>query len=158
MSYTKRKIIEKAFSAVGLPSYVYDLTPEQMDDARTTLDTMIASWEALGIRLGYSLPSNPEDSDLDDESGLPDQAVMAVYMNLGMLLAAGIGKTVPLEISRQAKESLDALKLKSAANPPRVRRMAMPAGAGAKAVHDRRFLPATPAELTTGQDGPLTFE
>lgn len=56
MGWTKRQFVTQAFEEIGLASYVFDLTPEQLDSALRRLDTMIASWNALGIRLGYPLP------------------------------------------------------------------------------------------------------
>lgn len=159
MSYTKRKLIEKAFSSIGLANYVFDLTAEQLDDARTSLDAMMALWESKGIRLGYSLPTNPDDSDLDDESGIPDQAAMPVFMNLGQILAAGIGKMVPREIKQTAHQGYLAL-LSKAQYPPTEMQMPsnMPSGAGNKPGRTTEtFLTPPEDRLITGGDGPLTF-
>jgi hypothetical protein len=52
MSYSKRQFVEAAFEEIGLASYVFDLQPEQIDSACRRLDTMMAQWNAVGIRLG----------------------------------------------------------------------------------------------------------
>ena len=75
MAYTKRDIVEQAFEEIGLASYVFDLQPQQLESALRRLDAMMATWNAKGIRLGYPLPSSPADSDLDQEVGVPDNAI-----------------------------------------------------------------------------------
>ena len=94
MGWTKRQFIEQAFDEIGLASYAFDLTPEQMQSALRRLDTMIAAWNALGIRLGYPLPSSPQDSDLDEQTNVPDRSNEAIYTNLAIKLAPSYGKQV----------------------------------------------------------------
>ena len=74
MGYTKRQFISAAFEEIGLASYVFDLQPEQLESALRRLDAMMADWNAKGIRLGYPLPSSPQDSSLDEETLVPDSA------------------------------------------------------------------------------------
>jgi hypothetical protein len=51
MGWTKKQYITKAFSKLGLASYVYDLTDDQLNDAAQELDAMIAGFNANGIRI-----------------------------------------------------------------------------------------------------------
>ena len=87
MGWTKRQFIEQAFDEIGLASYAFDLGPEQMQSALRRLDTMLAAWNALGIRLAYPLPSSPQDSDLDEQTNVPDSSNEAIYTNLAIKLA-----------------------------------------------------------------------
>ena len=48
MGWTKRQFVAQAFEEIGLASYVFDLTPEQLQSALRRLDTMMAAWNALG--------------------------------------------------------------------------------------------------------------
>jgi len=64
MSWTKRQFITQAFEEIGLAAYVFDLTAEQLDSALRRMDSMVAGWNANGVRIGYPLPGSPEDSDL----------------------------------------------------------------------------------------------
>jgi len=65
MSWTKRQLINKAFSVAGLASFVFSLTPDQLQDALLSLDSQMGTWDGQGIRVGYPLTTSPENSDLD---------------------------------------------------------------------------------------------
>ena len=95
---------------LGLPSYVYDLTPEQWYSALGRLDLMMSEWEARGISVGYPLPMAPEDSALDQDGQCPDAAHAAIVLNLAIRLAPGYGKSIPIELARSAKGALDVLR------------------------------------------------
>ena len=86
------------------------------------LDAMMAGWNARGIRLGYPLPSSPSDSSLTEPTGVPDRANEAVILNLAILLAPGIGKTVSADTRIQARAALNTL-LARAAMPPEMQKM-----------------------------------
>lgn len=160
MSWTKRQIVEQAFSSVGLASYAFDLTPEELQSALRSLDAMMAVWDAKGARLGYALPGSPGSSDLDTDSGLPDWAVEAVYMNLGTRLAAGMGKTVMPEIKAAAKSAWNTVLSATVDMQPMVLdRMQTPAGAGNRypGCVNEIYLPEPAATIDAGPDGPLEF-
>lgn len=105
MSWKKRQYIEQAFGAMGLASYVYDLQPEQWRTALNTLDRMMALWDTKGMRVGYPLPSNPDDSQLSDLCECPDIANAAIVPNLAVLLCPEYGKTAALELSSAARDT-----------------------------------------------------
>lgn len=132
MSYTKRQLIEQAFTVLGMPSYIFDMQPEQEESALFRLDMMIAEWDRRGVRLGYPLPTSPSDSDISDSSNVPDFAVKGIVYNLALDIAADYGKTVPptvMSAAYQAKQSL----FTSAALPlSQVWPSTMPMGAGNK--------------------------
>ena len=159
MGWTKRQFIEQAFDEIGLASYAFDLTPEQMQSALRRLDTMIAAWNALGIRLGYPLPSSPQDSDLDEQTNVPDRSNEAIYTNLAIKLAPSYGKQVMPDTKATAKESYNTLL--SIAAMPNQQQMpgTMPAGAGNKAWrdYDSPFLRRPVDPILAGGDGPLEF-
>lgn len=102
MSWTKRQIVRQAFSVIGLADYDFDLQPEQLQNALYLLDGMMATWNAKGIPLSYPLPTSPEESDLDDESNIPDRANEAVYLNLANRIATTLGKTTTAELKAAA--------------------------------------------------------
>jgi hypothetical protein len=56
MSYTKRQFVTAAFEEIGLASYVFDLTNDELTSACKRLDAMMADWNAKGIRLSYPIP------------------------------------------------------------------------------------------------------
>ena len=46
MGYSKRQFVEAAFAEVGLASYVFDLQPQDLEQALRRLDAMMAEWNA----------------------------------------------------------------------------------------------------------------
>jgi hypothetical protein len=156
MGYTKRQFVEEAFAEIGMASYVFDLQPQQLEGALRRLDTMLATWNGKGIRIGYPLPSSPEDSDLDTETLVPDAANEAIITNLAVRIAPQYGKTPSIDTKITAKQSYDLL-LSRAAMPMEMQLPAsMPRGAGAKA-YDDPFVDNPKEPLLAGRDGPLEF-
>lgn len=159
MGWTRRQFVEQAFEEIGYASYVYDLEPEQLESAGRRLDAMVASWNGKGIRIGYPLPSSPELADLDTETGVPDYANEAIYLNLATRLAPTVGKMLSIETKANAK-SLYNLLLQQASRPLEQQLPnTMPAGAGNKPWRndDSPFLRDPVDPLLAGEDGPIEF-
>jgi hypothetical protein len=156
MGYSKRQFVEASLEEIGLASYVFDLSPQQIESAVRRLDAQMASWNALGIRVGYPLPGSPQDTGLDDETNVPDSAYEAIITNLGIKLAPSYGKTVSADTKATAKRTYDTL-LSRAAMPMEMQLPAsMPRGAGAKA-YDDPFVDNPEEPILAGRDGPLEF-
>lgn len=143
MAWTKRQLIEQAYDELALAGYVFDLTPEELQSALRLLDGMMAGWEGKGVRLGYLMPATPDDSDLESPSGLPDRAIEAVWANLAVRRAAGMGKALSPVTLRLAREGYAALLVPLA--QPRQQQMpsTLPLGAGNRrhGFPYRRFFP-----------------
>jgi hypothetical protein len=135
MGYTKRQFVTAAFEEIGLASYVFDLEPEQLQGALRKLDAMIAMWNAKGIRLGYPIPSSPENSDLDDETGVPDSANLAIILNLAIEIAPSVGKIPMPSTEKSANFSYKTLLSKSS-KPIERQITGLPKGAGHKSWRD----------------------
>lgn len=133
MSWTKRDVINKAFRSVGLSAYVFDLSAEQILDAMSDLDSMMGTWNGKGIYLGYPLSSTPTSGDPAQETDLPDWAIEAVTLNLGIRIAPAFGKVVSPDMKTSAKLALDSL-MSRAAMPMEMQLTNLPAGAGNKSV------------------------
>lgn len=160
MGWTKQELIVQAFEAIGLASYVFDLSPEQLQSALRQLNGMMATWNTKGIRVGYAGSATPGSDGLSDASGIPDWATEAVYTNLGLRLAGTVGKAVSPELRTSAKQGYDLL-LSRAAKPPEMQMPGtMPAGAGQKAWGESfgPFLTPPDDELDAGPDAELDFE
>jgi hypothetical protein len=159
MGYSKRQFVAAAFEEIGLASYAFDLQPQQFESALRRLDAMMASWNALGIRLGYPLPSSPQFSDLDAESEVPDSANEAIITNLAIKLAPGYGKQVMPDTKSTAKETYNTLLSRAAAPLEQQLPGTMPSGAGNKPwrVYDDPFLRPPVDPVLAGQDGPIEF-
>lgn len=113
--FTKLELITEAFQELAIGSG-FDITPEEQQTALRRLDTMMATWEGKGIRVGYAFPSSPGASDIDAASGLPDSAVETVYLNLAKRLAPGYGKQLSAVTLTTAREGYSTL-LRAAAQP-----------------------------------------
>ena len=132
MSWTKRDLVIQAFSEIGLSAGEYDLQPSELNDARIKLDAMVAAWNIAG--LGYSASDKPNNSDLDDYSGLPDHANEAAYLGLAVKLAPSYGKAVPHDVRAGFIRSLATLRNKYFEMPKRTVRDGYPAGAGNRCI------------------------
>ena len=94
MAWTKLDLIGAAFEEIGLAGYEFDLTADEQSSALRRMDALAALWDSLGIRVGYALPSTPGGSDINDQSGVTDNAYQAFYTNLALRLAPPFGKVV----------------------------------------------------------------
>lgn len=159
MSWTKRQFVNQAFDELGYASYAYSLPEDQINVSKQRLDSMMGTWNGLGIRLGYPLQSNQTSSDIDTETEVPDYAFEAIYTNLAIRIAPSIGKAVPKELLKSAREAYKILLLRSKSKIPQQFPDTLPRGAGNKPwLYDDNYFP-TPddnIELFEG-DGELEF-
>lgn len=157
MPTTKRQLIDQAYEDIGIASYEFDVTSNELASALRKLDMMMAQWDSIGVRLGYALPSSPESSLLTSDSGTPDVAHAAIVLNLAIRLAPSFGKAVTPELKMVAREAWDALLLWVYSRPIE---MQLPSnlivGAGNRRYgHESPFFQAPPDDLTLNQDAVL---
>lgn len=159
MSYTKREFVTAALEEIGLASFAYDLTDQELLSACKRLDAMIAEWNARGVRLGYPIPSSPAGTNLDSESGVPDSANEAIITNLAVRIAPSYGKVVSPDTKLVAKGAYNTLLQLSAVWPVEKQLPSgMPAGSGNKPWrYDDPFLQDPVDPLEVGGDGVLDF-
>jgi hypothetical protein len=158
--WTKRQLVEAALSELGVFGNGFTVTPEQYTRGLTAMDTLIATWEGDGVVLGYRLPAGPDDSDPDDDSGIPDGAAMTVYTSVALRLAASYGKQVS-STTLQAANSGYGLLLRAASTIPRQQYPStLPRGAGTKPFRTLRpFYPRpTDDPIGTAEGGDLNFK
>lgn len=156
MSWTKRQLIDAAFAEIGLGSYSFDASPEQLQFALKRMDAMAAGWDGLGIRMGYPLPGSPESSNIDAETQVPDWAAEALFLNLAVALGPVYGKVTDIMLRAEAKNSKNAVMIRAAAPASRAVEV-LPSGAGNKEFTDA-FTSGSQDRIGTGNDGFLTFE
>lgn len=132
MSYTKRQVIEQAFEEIGLASYIFDLTPEQLQSALHRLDLMVASWQAMNIQIGYPLPSSPDDSSIDAQIQTSLNNNEALVLNLAVRLAPSYGKSVSPDTKVAAKSLYNQLLMEAAMPYEQQYVKTLPLGAGYK--------------------------
>lgn len=161
MKLTKQDIINQAFEEIGLAGFVFDLQPQQLQGALRRLDGMMATWNNRGLRLGYPLPSTPDDSTLAQEVTVPDAAIEAMALNLAIRIAPGYGKTVAPDTKASARGAYTQL-LAQSAKPIEMQldSMSIPAGAGGKHWRNRKdpFLTPPVDRLEAGTDSLLDLE
>jgi hypothetical protein len=157
VGYSKRQFIEAAFAEIGMAGYVFDLQPQDLDQALRRLDAMMAEWNAKGIRLGYPLPSSPQFSDINAASEVPDSANEAVITNLGIRLAAGYGKAIMPQTMMVAKQGYNTLLSRATAPIEQQFPRTLPSGAGNKPwrVYDDPFIRPPIDHVQVGPDGLL---
>jgi len=160
MGYSKRQYITAAFNEIGLASYVFDIQPQGLENAMRQLDAMIEGWNGRGIRLGYPVPTDPEDSDLDDATNIPDYANEAVIKNLAIRLASSFGKPVSRELKVDAKNALQTCMIRNAKITKMQMPTTMPRGAGQKPWRNDAgpFVDAVDNGIEIGPDGFLETE
>lgn len=162
MGWTKRQLVEAAFDELALAGYDFDLSPQETQAALVKLDVMMASWAALDVDVGYAFGLSPDDTDLDQDSGLPLVAVQAVYLKLAIAIAASKGKAVANTTKTGAKAAYDELLGYVAQRQVREQQLpnTVPRGAGNKPwrIYDQPFLRRENTEpLQLADDGGLVF-
>lgn len=135
MSYTKGELVSAALEEIGIASYDYDISPEQLDSGLRRLDSMMGDWISRGILVSFPIAQR-ENSNSGDDSNLPSSAWEAVITNLAIRLAPSYGRAVSVETRGIAVRSYN--DLLSLFATPRERQMnSMPKGAGYKATENR---------------------
>lgn len=160
MSLTKRQLINKAFSVAGLASFVFSLTPDQLQDALFSLDSQMGTWDGQGIRVGYPLTTSPENSDLDTETGLAANAVLATYLNLAVLIAPEHGKILSNDTQKRARQAFNQLLARHTQPLGKNLPTSLPSGAGHRhhhGIHDN-FIRPQAETIDTAFDGEIELE
>lgn len=146
MLITKRQIIEDAYAEVGLAGYIFDIEPGALNRSLRVLDSMMAEWNAKGVKVGYTFGSN---SDLDTEVDILDAATNAVTLNLALRIGTSYGKVIqPFQVT-QAKNAFKALSSLTADVPETVP-SGMIYGAGKKNYSGPNFIPSPSESLSDG--------
>jgi len=156
--WSKLQIIDEAFSELAIQGYVFDISPDEQQAALRRLDVMMATWEKKGVRVGYAMPANPQDSNIDSASGLPNYAVEAVYLSLAIRLAASYGKQISMDTRKLARDGYDLLLIDAAQPQEQQMRGSMVSGAGNKGIYSansRFFSAPTNNPLGNTQGGDL---
>lgn len=161
MGWTKQLLINQGLDEIGKNPSIFNIDPDDMESCLRTLDSMMATLNNRRIRLGYALPSSPESSSLNDDSGLPDWANEAVYLMLAVRIAPRFGKTPSVETKLAARTAFASLPNQASFPPEQQFRAGLPSGAGNKPERtpNYTFLPPPVDALTAGQaDNEITFE
>jgi len=102
----KRQIIELAFSEIGAAGYEFGRTPEEVADALTRLNAMMAEWAGMrGIELGYEQPPYGI-GNADELSGIPFDTLNTVASFLALRICPMMGAALSAEAKGNLNRSL----------------------------------------------------
>lgn len=124
---TKRELIGQAFEELGIASYIFDATPEELQSAKKRLDRIAAQWDGIGISVGYDL-----GGELDDESGIPDTNENCFALHLAIAIAPSFGKAVTQDTRTAASTAWNAMYVSRGVMPTVSQPDFMPRGVGQK--------------------------
>lgn len=158
MGWTKQQLVAKAFGVTGLAEA--NLAAEDLLEGLSSLDAMVTSWETRGIRLGYLASSDPNEGDLAQESGVPTWAIRAVYLNLGIELAAVSGREVSPDTRSLAQQAFDGVRIRCCRPPTMKLGPTVPAGGGNRPWYGQNsdFIVEDDGEIDVESDSQLEFE
>lgn len=159
-AWNKRQIVVKALGLSGLAKYDgSDVSPAMLQDGISSLDAMMGEWDSKGVRVGYAQSADSNTADPAQVSGLPPWAIRAVYSNLAVELAGGVGREVLPRTAAIASASWSALNSYLGKPIPYKIPNNMPMGAGFKRQYYTGYfiLDATDEELEAGSDAELDF-
>jgi len=149
---TKLALISSALGEIGLAQYVFDASPERLQDALTRLDRLAAEWDGLGIRVGYSF-----GDDINAQSGIPDTAEQCFALTLALRLAPTFGKTPSAETKIAAKSAFNAMYVARRQMPEVPWPSSMPVGSGNRTgVMGQGYFPET-TEIAGLNDGATEY-
>jgi hypothetical protein len=127
--WTKKQIIDSAFTEIGLMSYTYDMEPEDIQSAIVTMDSIVSAWN---LPISYHLTSSPSDADANQSTGMPIFANEPLYLALAVALCPRYGKVVNQDLKVRARASYNALLTRTARIPERQFDKTLPVGQGNK--------------------------
>lgn len=158
MAWTKKEYISQAFEEIGLAGYIYDLEPEQLESALRRLDSMMAGWNANGIRVGWPMSTGNNSESIDMPAPVPDAAIEAIYTNLAIRIAPAFGKTVSADLKQIAHFAyLNMSKILDSKLPERKIYQSLPRGAGYKG-GGRPFIGTPEPSIDAGPDNSIELE
>lgn len=128
---TKGYLVGQAVGELGIAAYLFDLTPDEINDCLNRLDAMMAGW-SFSSAMGYIQPANPNTSVGTDNSGLSADAAESVISNLAVRIASMWGKAIPPEKAAAAMHGYGRLYGKYKTKLQVARPVTQPTGAGNK--------------------------
>lgn len=147
---TKLTIVQRALGKIGIATYVFDPSPEQLQSALELLNQIAAELDGIGIRKGYVL-----GNEISAESGLPDTAINPFAALLAIALAPEYGKQIAPTLQIEGMRARNALMVTNNVIPQMVRPNTMPRGTGNNLGVRQQAYFQDPDPLTTGIDGEL---
>lgn len=102
----KVELLQEAFVEMRISGITVDPTPGDLELGLVKLESMAAEFDARNICTGFVFEDEP---DPNTESGISLAARQAFVTSLALRMLAAFGKPAPMELSKQAAQSLSAL-------------------------------------------------
>ena len=139
--WTKKQLIDAAYSELGYAPDEYDLSDEQYASALRQLDSMMAYFWSIGIKVNYWWAVSRADDPLtaadetcepsiDHKSGITEESAYPIYVNLAMRLAPSLGKNPSQDLRSAASMTKDKLLADATKPCPGYLPAGVPMGAG----------------------------
>lgn len=156
MAKTKSDIVASALNKLAVTGFDYEIDPEELKAGVVALESLMADWDARGIKIGYAFAADPETANISDPCGLPDIAFRAVTYHLAIDLADSYGKQVSQSIAAGANSAMTSLMSATQYIPQVQYSSRMPRGSGNNLRHNRfmRFYRPT-TTLDADNAGPI---
>ncbi len=148
---TKLQVVQRALGKIGLGTYVFDPSPEQLAAALDQLNDMAAEMDGVGLRKGYNF-----GTEISAESGLFDTAVGPYSTLLAIRLAPDYGKQLAPSLAIAGKAAMSSLMIANNVIPPMLIPSTLPIGTGNRiSVRDRAYFPTV--DPLAVPDGEITY-
>ena len=104
-SWTKREIILQALEEIGIHSYEYDSTAEDLQSALRQLNSMMGTWinDSIVFDPEYPLSTTIADTNIDADTNAPAEAIEPMYLSLAARLAPNYGKAASPDTKLNAR-------------------------------------------------------
>lgn len=130
----KRDIIELAFDDCGLAGYEFDRTADEQTMALRKLNAMMDEWP--WSLLGYSQPAYGV-GQIEEPSGIPNEAVSTVGQYLARRIVPGMGGAVSDDLKATLARSFSVLLAQTATIPDMSLPGNTPLGSGRRGYRSR---------------------
>ena len=142
-SITKSDLAKRIHNALGLNSRFAAPSPEQAQDTLTSVNEWMLANNALGRRLGWTADSPGVAPKPEDETGLPDWALLGVVNSCAMLIAPYFDKQPSPIIMEMAAQGMNTIIQRTVMIKPQQYPDRMPKGQGNRTTYSNRWYQQT---------------
>ena len=152
---TAQSVINDALQELLVQASEQPIQAVDFQSGKRYLNRMMASLDAQGISLGYTVVSLP-----DDVVTVPDGAIEGIIFNLAIRLATSYNVPVGQGLAISARDGLNAMRNLSVFIQPTQFPCTLPIGSGNEYEYDDsyRFYPCVEDELLTETGGSILLE
>ena len=109
MSITKARLADRIHKALGINSRFTEASPDQVIDTLNSVNDWMNSENGIGVRLGWIETPENEDSDPNEETGLPVWAINGVVYSCAAMVASYFDKVASPTIMKMAADGMQTI-------------------------------------------------